>query len=175
MADQTRMHPKVDTGPEVLGKVGFWVALPGFDAADRRHLAMLLRVRRTNAAVATSAKRLELRIGELERQADQAAGNVADALADLRRDYAEVKAREERVTAASRRLQAEIDAFRQAKNAAKAAYIAAEEAAQAACAEMRSSRPQGPQPDARVPRPRGLRERRNVAHQAGAIGEGVPA
>jgi hypothetical protein len=160
MADQTRMHPKVDRwvaeltsrarrtwrngpGPEVLGKVGFWVARPGLDAVDQRHLAILLRVRRTNAAVATSAKRLELRIGELERQADQATGNVADALAGLRRDHAEVKAREERVTAASRRLQAEIDAFRQAKNAAKAAYIAAEEAAQSACAEIRNSRPQG--------------------------------
>jgi chromosome segregation ATPase len=159
MADQIRMPPDVEKwvagltgrarrtwrngpGPEVLGKIGFWVALPGLDAADRRHLAVLGRIRRTVATVATSAKRLELRIGELERQAGQATGN-ADALAELRRDYAEMKARQERVTEASRRLQAEIDTFRQAMNAAKAAHTAAEEAAQSACAEMRNSGPQG--------------------------------
>jgi phage shock protein A len=160
MADQTPMPPKVERwvaeltglarrtwrdgpGPEVLGKIGFWVALPGLDAADQRHLAVLRRVRRTVATVATSAKRLELRIGELERQAGQTDGNAADALAELRRDYAEMKARQEHVTAASRRLQAEINAFRQAMNAAKAAHTAAEEAAQSACAEMRNARPQG--------------------------------
>ena len=54
-----------------------------------------------------------------------------------------MKARQERVAAASRRLQAEVDAFRQAVNAAKAARAAAEEAARSTCAEMRNSRPQG--------------------------------
>jgi len=111
---------------------------------------VLRRARRTLADVATSAKKLELRIGELERQADnaadhdqarradegQAAGNVAATLAELRRDYAEVTAREERVKAASRRLAAEIDAFRLAKNAAEAAHTAAEEAAQSVWAEI---------------------------------------
>lgn len=157
MADQIR--PKVErwvaeltgrarrtwrngSGPEVLGKIGFSVALPGLDAADQRYLAILRRVRRTVASEATSVKQLELRIGELERQAGEGPGN-ADALAELRRNYAEMKARQERVTAASQRLQAEIDAFRQAMNAAKAAHSAAEEAAQSACAEMRNSPPQG--------------------------------
>jgi chromosome segregation ATPase len=166
MADETRMSPEVERwvaeltrrarrtwrngrGPEVLGKIGFWVALPGLDAADQRHLAVLRRIRRTVATVATSARRLELRIGELERQAGEANGNGA-ALAELRRDYAEMKARLERLTAASRGLHAEINAFREAMNAAKAAHAAAEEAARSACAEMRKAwaemrnlRPQG--------------------------------
>jgi chaperonin cofactor prefoldin len=158
--DQTRTPPKFERwaaeltglahrtwrngpGPEVLGKIGLWVALPSLDAADQGHLAVLQRTRRAIAAVATSAKQLELRIGELERQAGPKAGNSDDTLAELRRDDADMKARQERLVSASRRLQAEIDAFRQAMNAAKAAHIAAEEAAQSACTEMRNSRPQG--------------------------------
>ena len=60
-----------------------------------------------------------------------------------------MKARQERGAAASRRLQAEVDAFRQAVNTAKAARAAAEEeeeeeeAARSTCAEMRNARPQG--------------------------------
>jgi hypothetical protein len=90
--------------------------------------------------LATSAKQLELRVGELEPQAGQPAGN-ADALAELRRDHDQAKARLERATAASRRLQAAIDAFRQAMNAAKAAHTAADEAAQSACAQIKNSQP----------------------------------
>jgi hypothetical protein len=172
MADQTRLPPEVGRwvaalthearkawqngpGPDVLGKIGFWVAVPGLDAAYQRHLAVLRRARRTLADVATSAKKLELRIGELERQADdvadhsqaagadesQAARNAAATLAELRRDYADARAREERVSAASRRLMIATDAFRQAKDGAKAAHTAAEEAAQSARAEMRNSQP----------------------------------
>lgn len=168
MADQIRLPPEVGRwvgalthearkawhnghGPEVLGKIGFWVAVPGLDAAHQRHLAALRQARRTVATAATSAKRLELRIGELERQADgvadhsqgegQAVRDAAAALAELRRDYDEAKAREERVSAASRRLMIATDAFRQAEDAAKAAYSAAEEAAQAAWAEIRNSQP----------------------------------
>jgi chromosome segregation ATPase len=159
MTDQTPVPPNVERwvgeltgrarrtwrngpGPEVLGKIGFWVVLPGLDAADQRYLAVLRRARRSVATAATSAKQLELRIGELERQAGQATGN-AGALAELRRDHAEMKARQERLAEASRRLQAEIDAFRQAMNAAKAAHDAAEEAAESMNAEIRNSRPQG--------------------------------
>jgi hypothetical protein len=172
MAGQTRLPPEVarwvaalthearkawhnGPGPDVLGKIGFWVAVPGLDAAYQRHLAVLQRSRRTLADVATSAKQLELRIGELERQADdvadhsqgsgadegQAARNAA-VLAELRRDYTEAQAKEERVSAASRRLMVATDAFRQAKDAAKAAHTAAEEAAQSAWAEMRNSQQQ---------------------------------
>jgi hypothetical protein len=44
----------------ILGKIGFWVAVPGMDAAYQRHLAALTLARRTVASVATSRKRLEL-------------------------------------------------------------------------------------------------------------------
>jgi len=168
MADHTRLSPEVGRwvgvlthearkawhnghGPEVLGKIGFWVAVPGLDAAYQRYLAALRQARRTVATAATSAKQLELRIGELERQADegadqshcegQAARNAAATLAELRRDYDQAKARQERVSAASRRLMIATDAFRQAQDAAKAAHSAAEEAAQAAWAEIRNSQP----------------------------------
>jgi hypothetical protein len=168
MADQTRLPPKVNRwvgalthqarkawhnghGSEVLGKIGFWVAVPGLDTAYQRYLAVLRQTRRTVAAAAMAAKKLELRIGELERQADdvadhsqgegQAARNAAATLAELRCDYDEAKAREERVSAASRRLMIATAAFRQAKDAAKAAHTAAEEAAQAAWAEIRNPQP----------------------------------
>jgi hypothetical protein len=55
----------------LLGKIGFWVAVSGMDAAYQGHLAALTRVRRAVADVATWRKRLELQIGELERQADE--------------------------------------------------------------------------------------------------------
>jgi hypothetical protein len=152
LTDRARSTWRNGPGPSVLGKIGFGVAVPGLDAAYQRHLVILQRARRAVADVATQAKRLELRISELERQAEdvagpgqgggvgqgQAARNVADPLAELCRDYVEVKAKEERLTAASRRLQAEIDAFRQAKDAAKAAHTTAEEAAQSVWAEMRN-------------------------------------
>jgi hypothetical protein len=168
MADQTRLPPEVGRwvgalthearkawhnghGPEVLGKIGFWVTVPGLDTTYQRYLAVLRQTRRAVAAAAMAAKKLDLRIGELERQADdvaahsqgegQAARNAAATLAELRRDYDEAKAREERVSAASQRLMIATDAFRQAKDAAKAAHNAAEEAAQAAWAEIRNSQP----------------------------------
>ena len=104
--------------------------------------------------VATSRKRLELQIGDLERQADEqgnpgskdsdgdasdqsrADRDVTRQLADLRRQYAEIQAKKERITAASRRLMAEINAFRTGKEANEAAYTAAEEAARAVWAEI---------------------------------------
>jgi len=57
-------------------------------------------------------------------------------LADLRRQYAEMQAEEERVIAACRRLQVKVDAFRAAKEATEAAYTEAEEAAEAAWTEV---------------------------------------
>lgn len=141
----------------VLGTAGFWVAQPGLAAAYRQQLVVLTRARRAVADVATSRKRLELRIGELERRASeqedprrkagdasqggtagqgQTTRGIAGQLADLRRQYGDMQAKEERVTAASRRLMAEIDAFRAGKEAAKAAYTAAGEAAEAVWAEV---------------------------------------
>jgi phage shock protein A len=138
----------------VLGKIGFRVALPGLDAAYQQQLVALSRVRRAAADVATSRKRLELQIADLERQADEQGnpgskdsdGDAADQshtdrdvirqLADLRRQYTEMQAKEERITAANRRLMAEINAFRTGKEATEAAYTGAEEAARAVWAEM---------------------------------------
>jgi phage shock protein A len=87
-------------------------------------------VRRAIADVATSRKRLELQIAELERQADTGQ-DAAGQLTQLRRRYAAMQAQEERVTAASRRLMAEINAFKTGAEATKTAYTAAEEAAEA--------------------------------------------
>ena len=149
----------------ILGQIGYRVAQPGLDAAYQQHLMALTRARRAVADVATSRKRLELQIGELERQAgehadrgrramDAGQGGTADAgrggaadhgqtpravsdqLADLRRRYADLQAKEERVTAASRRLVAETHAFRAGQEATKAAHTAAEQAAGAVWAEV---------------------------------------
>jgi len=152
-----RGSPASNASRQALGKIGFWVARPGLDAAYQQQHVALTRVRRAVADVATSRKRLELQIGELERQANgpgdpsgkagdasqsgvigrsPTARRAAEQLADLRRQYAGLQAKEERVTAASRRLMAEINAFQAGKEATKAAYTAAEEAAEAVWAEV---------------------------------------
>lgn len=151
------VHDAWRSAPSWLGKIGFWAARPGLDAADMQHRVMLTRVRRAVADVATSRKRLELRIGELERQADDLAdpsrettdvgqdrtadqdhttGGLDLQLAELRRQYADMQAKEDRVTAASQRLMAEVKAFRAGKEATKAAYTSAEQAADAVWNEM---------------------------------------
>jgi phage shock protein A len=125
-----RGMPASREASRMLGKIGFWIARPGLDAAYRQHLGELQRARRAVADVATSRKRLELQIAELERQA----GTGQDAtgqLTQLRRRYTDMQAKEERVTAASRRLMAEINAFKTGTEATKTAYTAAEEAAHA--------------------------------------------
>ena len=119
----------------MLGKIGFWIAQPGLDAAYQQHFAELQRARRAVADVATSRKRLELQIAELERQADTAQGATGQ-LTHLRRQYADMQAKEERVTAASRRLMAQVYAFKTGTEATKTAYTAAEEAAQAVWTEV---------------------------------------
>ena len=119
----------------MLGTIGFWVAQPGLDAAYQQHFAELQRARRAVADLATSCKRLELRIAELERQAGTAQ-DVTGQLTHLRRQYADMQAKEERVTAASRQLMIEINAFKTGTEATKTAYTAAEEAAQAVWTEV---------------------------------------
>jgi len=125
------------------------------EAAHQRLLLTLNRARRASADVATSRKRLELRISELERQADEtkapggeamhtsrvgAAGqdqttrDVAEQLAGLCRQYAGMQAEEQRVHPANRRLFAEVNAFRTSKDAIKAAYAGTKEAAKAVSA-----------------------------------------
>jgi hypothetical protein len=114
-----------------LGKIGFWIAQPGLDAAYQRQLVALQRSRRNAADVATSAKRLELQIAELERQAteDGGQGNTTERLAELRRQHADLQARQEQAFGLSQRLMAEINTFRAGKEATKSSYTAAEEIA----------------------------------------------
>ena len=114
-----------------LGKIGFWIAQPGLDAACQRLLEALQRSRRAVADAATAARRLELRIAELERRAgdDGGQGDTTGQLAELRRQHAGLQARQERATVLSQRLMAEINAFRSGKEATKSAYTAAEEVA----------------------------------------------
>ncbi|MBV9093929.1 MAG: hypothetical protein JO132_08650 [Streptosporangiaceae bacterium] len=141
----------------VLGKIGFSVALPGLDAAYQQLLVTLSRVRRAVADVATTRKRLELQIGQLEQElrerrtqvraaTEAGPGGRAEAgqtgrhaaqrrLGELRRQYADIQAREERVSAASMRLQARVDAFRTAKKTIETAYREVEAAAEAVLAE----------------------------------------
>jgi hypothetical protein len=130
---------------------------PDLDSSYERQLEMLTRVRRAVASVATLRKRLELQAAQLEQQisklseqsqnaieadrgnlaeeADARRGAAEEQLADLRRRYADAQAEEERITAASQRLQAKVDAFRTRKEAMKAAYAAAEAAAEAGWVE----------------------------------------
>ena len=133
-----RGMPASREASRMLGKIGFWIAQPGLDAAYQLHFAELQRARRAVADVATSRKRLELQIAELERQADTGQ-DVTGQLTQLRRQYADMQAKEERVTAASRRLMAEINAFKAGTEATKTAYTAAEEAAQAVWTEVTGS------------------------------------
>ena len=124
----------------MLGKIGFWIAQPGLDAACQRQLVALQRSRREVADVATACKRLELHIAALERQADQSedpgrkvtsedGGSTAEELAELRRQHADLQAKQEEAAAISHRLMAGINALRTGTEATKAAYTAAEEAA----------------------------------------------
>lgn len=133
-----RGMPASREASRILGKIGFWIAQPGLDAAYQQHLVELQRTRRAVADVATSCKRLGLQIAELERQADTSQ-DVTGLLTRLRRQHADMQAKEEHVTAASRRLMAEINAFKTGTEATKIAYTAAEEAAQAVWTEAMQS------------------------------------
>jgi chromosome segregation ATPase len=118
----------------IVGKVGFWVATPGLEAAFQRQLVALQRTRREVADVASACKRLDLQISELEQRASGPqdsglADGAAEQLAELRRQHADLWIRQERLSAVSTRLIAEINEFRAGKEAAMAAYKAAEEAA----------------------------------------------
>ncbi|WP_198679146.1 MULTISPECIES: PspA/IM30 family protein [Thermomonospora] len=118
------------------------------DYSYQRQLEMLQKVRRGVADVATSRKRLELQIQQLERQHDklteqgrkalqvgredlarealQRRAGLDTQLADLRTQYENLQSEEEKLTLASQRLQAKVDAFRTRKETIKATYTAAE-------------------------------------------------
>jgi phage shock protein A len=118
------------------------------DYSYDQQLEMLQQVRRGLADVATSRKRIELQLGQLQQsagklqdQAQQALGVGREDLArealtrraavlsqasDLQNQQASLQADEERLNDASQRLQAQVEAFRTRKETIKAGYTAAE-------------------------------------------------
>ncbi|HTX83943.1 MAG TPA: hypothetical protein VME44_17295 [Streptosporangiaceae bacterium] len=116
-------------------------ALPDLDRVCQQLLGALSQVRRAVATAATRRKQLELELGQT---AEQGAGDHGDArqpgsdprLEALRDRYAAAQEKERRFVAASQRLQVKIDAFRSAKEAAEAAYAAAQDALHATQAEI---------------------------------------
>src|SRR6201982_3976685 len=118
------------------------------DSSYQRQLELLTRVRRGVADVATSRKRVELQMNQLQQQANKLEDQARKALGmgredlaraalerkasaqgqlnDLQVQYAQLQAEEEKLTVASQRLQAKVDAFRTRKETIKATYTAAE-------------------------------------------------
>ncbi len=118
------------------------------DYSYQTQLELLQKVRRGVADVATSRKRIELQINQLQQSSDKLDRQARDALAagreDLARDaltrkagvqsqmtdlntqYTALQGEEEKLTGASQRLQAKVDAFRTKKETIKATYTAAE-------------------------------------------------
>jgi phage shock protein A len=118
------------------------------DYSYTKQLEMLQQVRRGVADVATSRKRVELQLDQLQRsagklqsQAQQALGTGREDLArealtrrsavlsqvtDLQGQEISLQAEEEKITLAAQRLQVKVDAFRTRKEMIKATYTAAE-------------------------------------------------
>ncbi len=118
------------------------------DYSYERQLEMLQQMRRGVADVATSRKRLELQAQQLQRsstkleeQARQALDqnredlarealtrrtSIQGQLADLQAQHEQLKAEENKLVDASRRLEAKVQAFRTRKETIKANYTAAE-------------------------------------------------
>jgi phage shock protein A len=118
------------------------------DYAYEQQLEMVQKVRRGLADVATSRKRVELQVtqlelsaGKLQDQAQQAlaAGRedlaraaltrraaVTAQISDLQGQQASLQADEDKLTLASQQLQAKVDAFRTRRETLKATYTAAE-------------------------------------------------
>src|ERR1700745_4309756 len=118
------------------------------DSSYQRQLELLTRVRRGVADVATSRKRVELQMNQLQQQANKLEDQARKALGmgredlargalerkasaqgqldELQAQYAQLQAEEEKLTVASQRLQAQVDAFRTRKETIKATYTAAE-------------------------------------------------
>jgi phage shock protein A len=118
------------------------------DYSYQKQLELLQKVRRGVADVATSRKRIELQMQQLQAQADKLEDQGRKALAvgredlarealtrrsgvqqqmqDLQTQYVSLQGEEEKLTLASQRLQAKVDAFRTRKETIKATYTAAE-------------------------------------------------
>ena len=118
------------------------------DYSYQTQLELLQKVRRGVADVATSRKRVELQMNQLQQSSDKLDRQARDSLAagredlarealtrkgglqtqisDLNTQYASLQGEEEKLTNASQRLQAKVDAFRTRKETIKATYTAAE-------------------------------------------------
>ena len=118
------------------------------DYSYQRQLELLQKVRRGVAHVATSRKRVELQAAGLNTQIDKLTQQAQKALevgredlarealtrrsglqqqlGDLQAQHAQLQGEEEKLTRASQRLQAKVDAFRTRKETIKATYSAAE-------------------------------------------------
>ena len=118
------------------------------DYSYQKQLELLQKVRRGVADVATSRKRLELQMNQLDQQSaklhDQAQkalsmgredlarealtrrSGLQQQLGDLQGQHAALQAEEEKLTTASQRLQAKVESFRTKKETIKATYTAAE-------------------------------------------------
>jgi phage shock protein A len=118
------------------------------DYSYTQQQALLQKVRRGLADVATSRKRLELQMQQLDQSANKLQGQAQQALAagredlarealtrraalqqqitDLQTQHAALQSQEENLTTSSQRLSAKIEAFRTKKETLKATYTAAE-------------------------------------------------
>src|ERR1700685_1334697 len=118
------------------------------DYSYKQQVEMLTRVRRGVADVATSRKRVELQMNSLQKEIGRRDSQARDALgkgredlaraalqnkgqlqsqyADLETQFATLQEQEEKLTLASQRLDAKVQAFRTRKETIKATYTAAE-------------------------------------------------
>ena len=118
------------------------------DYSYQRQLELLAKVRRGVADVATSRKRVELQVNQLQAQATKLQGQaekaisvgredlarealtrksgLASQISDLQAQHAQLQGEEEKLTLAQQRLQAKVEAFRTRKETIKATYTAAE-------------------------------------------------
>ena len=118
------------------------------DYSYQRQVELLSKVRRGVADVATSRKRVELQINQLEQQSDKLQGQAQKAIDmdredlarealtrksglqsqvnDLKVQHAQLQGEEEKLTLAQQRLQTKVEAFRTKKETIKATYTAAE-------------------------------------------------
>ncbi|HVA60042.1 MAG TPA: PspA/IM30 family protein [Mycobacteriales bacterium] len=118
------------------------------DYSYQKQLELLQKVRRGVADVATSRKRIELQMQQLQASGDKLQAQASQAVAagrddlarealsrrsavtsqvsDLETQHAQLQAEEEKLTLASQRLQTKVDSFRTKKETIKATYTAAE-------------------------------------------------
>src|SRR6187431_3377341 len=118
------------------------------DYSYQRQIELLSKVRRGVADVATSRKRVELQINQLEQQSGKLQGQAQKAIDmnredlarealtrksglttqinDLNTQLAQLQGEEEKLTLAQQRLQAKVESFRTRKETIKATYTAAE-------------------------------------------------